>query len=78
MDISAMMIDVTVADLELNVAVLYTQTNPTVAGADMVRQSGTWVVFSVGRHDRYIVTNLHWAKAAISSGMQDRQTNRSH
>ncbi len=74
-----MMIDVTVADVDLNLAQLYTRMNPLVAGAQMLWHAGDRLVFGTGP-DRFVITgtDLTWRDGALQGGAVEALTFRSH
>jgi len=69
------MIDVTVANTDLNIARLYTHMNPLVAGAEVSFHSKTRIVFTEGLH-RFVVTGtaLQWIDGALQGGAVDALT----
>ena len=75
----AMMIDVTVADVDLDLIALYTHMNPLTAGAAMIWQSKTRVVFETVSGDRFVVTgsDLQWRAGGLEGGAVTALTFRS-
>lgn len=75
-----MMIDVTVANTDLDLVALYTHMNPLLAGAALTGQSATELVFTTAAQDRFVIsgTGLVWGDAGVLGGAVDAVSFASH
>ena len=75
-----MMIDVTVANVDLDLTTLYTHMNPLTAGADLLWHSKDRLVFQTAGGDRFVMTgtDLHWGDTGLDGGAVATLTFRSN
>ena len=73
-DMTDMMIDVTVANVDLDLITSYTHMNPLTAGADLLWHSKDRLVFQAVSGDRFVVTgtDLHWGTTGLTAARSMR------